>query len=76
MKNFLAFLFCTTLVGCSTPTPQKMYHPSASASQVERDNLECRMEAMKVEASTANVIIGAMNAREAMDLCLKIRGYK
>lgn len=73
MKKLLLILSITILAGCGTP--QRFTKFGVTPQQANQDTLECRMEAMKVEASTQNAIIGVLNARDTMHLCLQIRGY-
>ena len=72
MKRLL--LITLLLTGCAAQQP--LVHPYATQAQVNQDNLACRYEALKVEASVQNPIIGMSMANDAMRMCLQMRGYK
>lgn len=67
-------IFAILLSGCA-PQQRLMAPPHYSQERVGRDNMECRYEAMKVEASTPNAVMGVLNGGSAMKMCLQMRGY-
>lgn len=74
MKTLIIFAAVALLAGCANQ--RVLINENASPQQAQRDEMECRYEAMKVEASQANAAIAVLMANDAKRLCLQMRGYK
>lgn len=70
----MKYLLVLLLTGCATQQP--LINPDKTQDQAQSDTLQCRYDALKVEASVQNPIIGTLMARDAMKMCLTMRGYK
>ena len=74
MKRTILFVVMLLVTGCAAP---KVYTRSNTTQAMgDRDILECRYEAMKVEASVQNPIRGMMAAMDIMNTCMQMRGYQ
>lgn len=69
------FILAALLTGCAAPGKLMFNNPQVSNEQAQRDLLECRYEAHKIQAGAMNVIMGQIDAQEALIMCMQIRGY-
>ena len=68
-----ATLVATVLAGCSSAPPAGTYvKPGASAEQVAHDRAEC---AAKAAASDNRAVTLTAADRDAVDACMRQRGY-
>jgi hypothetical protein len=71
----MKYLLIALLAGCAQQQPM-LYNPYKTPAMAQQDNLECRYEAMKVEATVQNAAMGVFARQDAMRMCLQVRGYK